>query len=98
MISHDRLLRRPEVSRITGMTRYLIDVLEQNGSFPKRMLVGRRNVYWSEAEITEFVNQTKSMRIVAATAPGDEVGAPDSAKSKSHSSNCAVLKPDGGRK
>jgi predicted DNA-binding transcriptional regulator AlpA len=62
MNNPDRLLRRPEVCRITGMTRYLIDLLEQNGSFPKRMLVGRRNVYWSETEILDFLNQTKSKR------------------------------------
>ena len=62
MNNPDRLLRRPEVCRITGMSRYLIDLLEQNGSFPKRMLVGRRNVYWSEAEVLEFLNQAKSQR------------------------------------
>ena len=62
MSKADRLLRRPEVCRITGMTRYLIDLLEQNGSFPKRMLVGRRNVYWSEAEVLEFLDQAKSQR------------------------------------
>jgi predicted DNA-binding transcriptional regulator AlpA len=62
MTNTDRLLRRPEVCRITGMTRYLIDLLEQNGSFPKRMLVGRRNVYWSEAEVLDFLSQTKNKR------------------------------------
>jgi len=66
MDNTDRLLRRTEVCRITGMTRYLIDLLEQNGSFPKRMLVGRRNVYWSEAEVSDFLNQTKNKRIILA--------------------------------
>jgi predicted DNA-binding transcriptional regulator AlpA len=56
------------------MTRYLIDLLEQNGSFPKRMLVGRRNVYWSEAEVLDFVNQTKSKRPVGSATPDEPTG------------------------
>jgi hypothetical protein len=76
----------------------MIDMLEECGAFPKRMQVGHRNVYWSETEVSDFLNHTKSKRMVAAAASGDEVVAPDSAKSKPHSSNCAVLKPKGGRK
>ena len=68
MDNTDRLLRRTEVCRITGMTRYLIDLLEQNGSFPKRMLVGRRNVYWSEDEVLNFLQNTKNKRTSSSVA------------------------------
>jgi predicted DNA-binding transcriptional regulator AlpA len=62
MNSTDRLLRRSDVKNITGMTRYMIDMLEEHGGFPKRMQVGRRAVFWSEAEVIGFIEQTKQMR------------------------------------
>jgi prophage regulatory protein len=58
----DRLIRRSEVQNITGMTRYMIDILEEHGEFPKRMQVGHRAVFWSEAEVIGFIEQTKQMR------------------------------------
>ncbi len=59
MSNPDRLLRRAEVFRITGMTRYMVDLLEQAGAFPKRIQIGQRAVFWSEAEIAEFIEETK---------------------------------------
>jgi len=58
----DRLIRRLDVQKITGMTRYMIDMLEEIDAFPKRMKVGQRNVFWSEAEVVRFVEQLKQKR------------------------------------
>jgi predicted DNA-binding transcriptional regulator AlpA len=44
------------------MTRYMIDMLEEHDGFPKRMQVGHRAVFWSEAEVIGFIEQTKQMR------------------------------------
>lgn len=62
MDSPDRLIRRSDVQQITGMTRYMIDMLEEIDAFPKRMQVGQRNVFWSEAEVFRFVEQVKKRR------------------------------------
>ncbi len=62
MIIADRLIRRSDVKKITGMTRYMIDMLEEADLFPQRMQVGQRNVFWSEAEVTRFVDQVKNSR------------------------------------
>lgn len=59
----DRLLRRSEVCRITGMTKYMINMLEDLGHFPKRMRVGQRAVFWSESEIFAFIEATKRQRV-----------------------------------
>lgn len=67
MNNPDRLIRRPEVSRITGMTRYLIDLLEHAGAFPSRLQVGARAVFWSEAEVLEFIETAKQNRLKAAS-------------------------------
>jgi predicted DNA-binding transcriptional regulator AlpA len=58
----DRLLSRTEVRQVTGMSRYLIDLLESEGAFPQRMRVGQRRVYWSGAEVSEFLETAKSQR------------------------------------
>jgi predicted DNA-binding transcriptional regulator AlpA len=63
MTMHDRLIRRSEVQLITGLTRYMIDLLEEVDGFPKRVQVGDRNVFWSETEIVEFVERTKQQRV-----------------------------------
>lgn len=62
MHTNDRLLRRPDVQEITGMTRYMIDMLEEHGGFPKRMQVGHRAVFWSEAEVIAFLDKIKQDR------------------------------------
>jgi len=40
----------------------MIDMLEEIDAFPKRMKVGQRNVFWSEAEVVRFVEQLKQKR------------------------------------
>jgi predicted DNA-binding transcriptional regulator AlpA len=58
----DRLIRRNTVFDITGMSRYMIDILEAAGEFPARVRVGQRAVFWSLKEVTAFVERTKQAR------------------------------------
>ena len=55
----DRLLRRRDVMRKTSMTTYMIDLQEECGGFPRRIRVGQRTVYWSEAEIDGYIAELK---------------------------------------
>jgi prophage regulatory protein len=50
-----RLLRTPEVLRITGLSRMTIHRLEKLGSFPMRRRIGRQAVGWIDAEINEWI-------------------------------------------
>ena len=61
----DRLIGRDEVKRLTGHSRYMIDLLESACAFPKRIKVGERRVYWSYAEVLTYVDSLKRNR------PGD---------------------------
>ena len=45
------------------MTKYMINMLEDLGHFPKRMRVGQRAVFWSESEIFAFIEATKRQRV-----------------------------------
>jgi prophage regulatory protein len=57
-----RLLRRRDVKRLTGMTRYLIDKLEAEGAFPRRIQLGERAVFWSADEVDRFVQAELARR------------------------------------
>ena len=52
-----RLLRLPDVCRITGLRRSRIYELEKAGLFPKRrkLVLGGRAVAWLESEILSWV-------------------------------------------
>ena len=41
----------------------MIDMLEEAGAFPTRIRVGRRVVFWSEAEVVAFVERAKLKRV-----------------------------------
>jgi predicted DNA-binding transcriptional regulator AlpA len=58
----DRFISREEVKRLTGMSRYLIDMLEGNGDFPKRIQVGQRRVYWSYEEVQQHLRDRRLRR------------------------------------
>ena len=62
LMQDERLLRRPEVLRITGMTRYMVDMLEEHGGFPKRVKIGQRAVFWPKTEIDAFIAAQKQGR------------------------------------
>ena len=53
--SHDRLLRMPEVQRLTGLRRSAIYEQMRHGTFPQSVKVGPRATTWSEASIQAWI-------------------------------------------
>ena len=53
---HDRLLRRRDVERITGMSRASIYRLMQQGDFPRPVKVGSTAVRWKESDIAAWID------------------------------------------
>ena len=51
----DRLMRRQEVEKITGLGRSSIYRLMQKGDFPRPVRVGPAAVRWMESEVTAWV-------------------------------------------
>lgn len=51
----DRLLRMPEVERLTGLRRSAIYEQMQRGTFPRSVKAGPRAATWSEAAIQEWI-------------------------------------------
>jgi prophage regulatory protein len=47
----ERFVRRPEVSRLTGMARSTVYVRISQGLFPEPISIGPRMVAWRESEI-----------------------------------------------
>ena len=52
---HDRLLRRRDVERITGMSRASIYRLMQKSDFPRPVKVGSTAVRWKESDIATWI-------------------------------------------
>ena len=55
-IAQDRLLRRPEVERITGFSTPPIYRLMKLGRFPLPVRLGERTVRWSSNELDEWLS------------------------------------------
>lgn len=55
--SPDRLLRLPEVQRLTGLGRSAIYQQMKSGTFPQSVKVGPRAATWSEAAIQEWIHR-----------------------------------------
>jgi len=53
----DRLLRLPEVQRLTGLGRSAIYLQMQEGVFPRSVKAGRRAATWSEAAVQAWIAQ-----------------------------------------
>ena len=51
----DRLLRLPEVERLTGLRRSAIYEQMQRGIFPRSVKVGPRAATWSEIAVQEWI-------------------------------------------
>ena len=51
----DRLLRRREIEKTTGMSRSSIYRLMQSGDFPRPVRVGLSAVRWRESDITTWL-------------------------------------------
>ena len=52
---HDRLLRRRQVEKITGLSRSSIYRLMQDGEFPRPVKVGPAAVRWRASDITAWL-------------------------------------------
>ena len=50
----DRILRRPEVERLTGLRKSTIYHLMSEGLFPRPIRLGRRAVGWRRSELTDW--------------------------------------------
>ncbi len=53
---HVRILRRREVETRTGLSRSTIYAQMAEGTFPKPIRLGKRAVGWTDASITEWLN------------------------------------------
>ena len=50
-----KIMRRPEVESITGLSRSSIYAKMENGTFPKGIKLSERSVGWLEHEIQEWL-------------------------------------------
>ena len=50
-----KIIRRPEVEAITGLSRSSIYAKMENGAFPKAIKLGERSVGWLEHEVQEWL-------------------------------------------
>ena len=60
-----RLIRLPEVQRITGASRALVYKLMAAGDFPQSVKLGGRAVAWDQGEVEAWVEERKQERNVA---------------------------------
>lgn len=51
----EKLLRRKEVEKVTGLSRSSIYAMMKKGSFPKQLKLGQRAVAWREQEISRWI-------------------------------------------
>lgn len=53
---NDRMMRLPEVLRLTGLSESGVRYLENVGIFPRRRKIGIRAVGWLESEINTWIS------------------------------------------
>ncbi|MXO58165.1 AlpA family phage regulatory protein [Altererythrobacter salegens] len=51
-----RILRRPEVERLVGLSRSSIYAMMAKGEFPRPICLSRRAVGWRQTDIDEWLN------------------------------------------
>ena len=59
-----RLVRKPELQAITGLSDPTIYRLEKQGRFPQRVKIGGNSVAWIEAEIMAWIREKADDRNV----------------------------------
>jgi prophage regulatory protein len=66
-----RMIRKPEVLKLTGLKKSQLDVAIKDGRFPKsfEILEGGRAQGWFEDEIVNYVESRRQARDAAAAAP-----------------------------
>jgi prophage regulatory protein len=55
--SPDKLLRLPDVQRLTGLRRSSIYEQMKEGTFPQSVKLGRRAIAWSEAAVQAWIRE-----------------------------------------
>lgn len=51
----ERILRRPEIETLTGLSRSTLYAMMSEGTFPKPIRLGKRAVGWPESCIQEWI-------------------------------------------
>ena len=59
----ERIMRRPEIERVTGLSRSAIYAGMQQNRFPKPIKLGPRAVGWIESDIKAWIEEARSERI-----------------------------------
>ena len=54
-IENERLLRRDEVLRLTGLSKSTLNKMVKAGTFPAPVRIGTRAVAWRESEVLEWI-------------------------------------------
>ncbi len=55
--TESRLLRRPEVQSLTGLSKSTMYQMIADGEFPKQIQIGKRSVFWVEGHITKWIEE-----------------------------------------
>lgn len=63
-----KIMRRPEVRAVTGLSNSSIDRLESAGDFPRRVQLSSNAIGWILSEITEWLDTRKRGGVKAPTA------------------------------
>ena len=58
----ERILRRPEVERRTGLSRSTLYLMIADARFPFPIKLGLRAVGWSEGEVSDWLETRKAQR------------------------------------
>ena len=56
----ERLVRKPIVLDVTGLTNSTLYYFIKEGSFPPPVKLGKRTVAWKESEINEWINSRET--------------------------------------
>jgi len=63
--TNERLLRRPEVSALTGLPKSSLYAAFRKGEFPAPIRLTKRTVAWRESEIRAFIDRKTKERDAA---------------------------------
>jgi prophage regulatory protein len=55
MVNEIKILRRPDVERMTGLSRTTIWRLERGGNFPQRVQLSANSVGWRSNEVLAWI-------------------------------------------
>lgn len=55
-----KIIKRPEVESVTGLSRSSIYAKMENGTFPKNIKLSQRSVGWLEHEVQEWLESRVS--------------------------------------